>query len=193
MTMKAHSGFGFVSKLRWYVAVLEQHLTHKFIAAVSVLMLWAGVAMFVNAPLREVRDSFALKVKSLESRQEFIKDRNALHNTNQKSSLAYQFPSVTERDEQLSNLLDLVRRQGITLGRVDYKLEQIEKVGISKLHVKLTMIGDISSQRRLVGLVVKKFNNLSIDAAEYDRENGSDTRFSSRMNLSLYYKIGERK
>lgn len=191
--MKAHSGFGFVSKLRWYVAVLEQHLTHKFIAAVSVLMLWTGVAMFVNAPLREARDSFALKVKSLESRQEFIKDRNALHITNQKTSLAYQFPSVKERDEQLSSLLDLVRRQGVTLGRVDYKLEQLEKVGISKLHVKLTMIGDISSQRRLVGLVVKNFNNLSIDAAEYDRENGSDTRFSSRMNLSLYYKTGERK
>lgn len=189
----AYSDFSIVTRIRWHLAILEQSLTYRVIAALSVFALWVGIVLFVNSPLRELKDSVATDVSSLTSQLALMSAKNAESKAASELLPAFQFPSMKMRDQQLLELIRLVKKQGVTLERVDYKAEPLGKTGISSLDVKMAMIGDIVSQRKLIGMIHKRFDNVSIGAIEYDREKGSDSKFFSRMNIVFYFRSGERQ
>lgn len=187
-----YSVFGITARIRWYLAILEQSLTYSVIAALSVFMLWVGIALFVNPSLRQLRDETAMDVDSLTAQLALRSAMNAKSEAQFKAAPQLRFPSASLRDQQLMDLLGLLKKQGVTLERVDYKEEPLGKTDIRKLDIKMAMIGDIASQRRLIGMLRDRFENVSIEGIEYGREKGSDSKFLSKMNIVFYFSSVER-
>lgn len=180
-----------LARVKWYAALIEQNITHRLIAAMSIFALWAGVVILAVQPLREMNKAATEYLEHQElSRAQLVEKASKVSNS-ARDNHAEAFPSADRKNNQLTELFSLIAKQGISLERVDYKSEYVAEASVEKFGVSVAMLGDISSQRRLIGLIRSNLENAAIVAISYDRDRGSDNRFASKMDIIFYYGTGD--
>lgn len=180
---------GMLEKLRWRIALTEQWFTHGVIAGLSVLALCILVILYSVEPLRLMNSETAESLQLLEARRLQLIQTRSRADVGSTRSYEQVLPSVDKKNEQLDVLFGILTKQGVSLEKADYKSELVVGSHVEKFNVSIMMVGDISSQRRLIELIQSRFENAALSAISYDRERGSDTRFSSKMEINFYYSL----
>lgn len=181
-----------MDRLRWRVTLLWGRMGLAELIAVALLLLWLGLQWQVVIPLAETRNQQAGELSLLDKQAAeavALKQKISPESAGTQQDFVRRLPAVAQREQQLVALHELAKKQGVRLGRLDYRQEPAGHLPVLQQSVRLKIQGTYAAHRQFLHAVLAQFPNLAVDRIVLEGGGEASGGMGMSMDVTLYYHV----
>jgi hypothetical protein len=189
MTRNVATPAALAQRLRWELLRLWEALDTVALLAISLLALWAGLVLTVNAPLREDVRQQAVRIDAL---QEQAAGRQTLAGAlmtrpGSREFVAF-FPHTGAREKHLLKLHALAERQGLRITRADYRSEPVPELPLRRFSARLQLQGSYAQQRLFLHALLAAFPHMALESLSLEKDSSRPDAVNAQIEARFYYR-----
>jgi hypothetical protein len=175
-----------VNRLRWQ---WQQQLGWPGALALLLLLAAAAMALAVRPNLQErQRQMLRAQVARLDATAKVADAASAATaQRDPRDAARDQLPPVTQRGQNVAQLLRLLEEAKLTAKRGEYSVED-QAPGLVRLRVTLPVSGGYGPMRELVAALLNDMPNLALDSMDFERGADAAGLVSGHLRLSLFFR-----
>jgi hypothetical protein len=187
-------------RIGWHARVIWDRMSPSMLLLLALVLLWGGLRWQVIRPLQH--QVAAGEQTLLEGRQVSLPARavsaadidvKASHTAS--ASVPARFltflPALPERDKQLQRLYSQLRRQALTVGRMEFRQEPVAGLQAERLTVRFSLQGDYPALRTGVRELLNQHPNLAIRRLGLEKPEATPGRLTLTLEAAAYYRTTE--
>lgn len=172
-----------VRRLAWEGRRAWAALDHGRLTLLAVLCLWVGLEATVIAPLATRHAAVTAQLQAQQAQLQ----RSAAPGTLAAAASPRQwldfFPRENARERDLQRVQELAARQGLRLGRADYRAAALPALPLQRFSATLQLQGSYVAQRRFLQAALAAFPHMTVSRISLEQE--KDRPGDMRITLEL--------
>jgi len=181
-----------ISRVTWLARRAWLRLDYLGLVVLALVLLTAGLQWQVVSPLSkqllQLQQQLAEDQQQLTLLRQQAKKTTVNANTTastQDQFLAFLLP-VSERNQQLQRLQQLIQKQSLISSRIDYQQTVLTTLPVHRLTIRFAVQGEDKQLAIFLNLLLRQLPNLAIDRLSVDKKDPVLNQSQLTLEASLF-------